>query len=87
MKKSIIATEIICDCCGKTFTTADGNCCYAGDERGYIIEDEALDSEWLSAGELHFCPDCYKWNDDNTIRLKDGRQFTKNGKLIELKGK
>lgn len=83
MKKEVKAIEIFCDCCGEHFTTEDGFCSYSGDEDGSLIEDEAVTSDWIRAGKLHFCPKCYKWNDDDTLQINDGRRFTEEGELIE----
>lgn len=75
MKQETKGIKIICDGCGETFETGEGFVCYADDPNGELIWSEADTANWKELGGKHFCPDCWKWDDDDNIVTKDGRKF------------
>ena len=64
---------IVCDSCGKHYEDANGMVCYLGDIDGIMIEQEAIDSEWASLGDKHYCPDCYEIDNEDNYHTKDGK--------------
>lgn len=73
MKVQDIAMRLVCDGCEEPFESADGFACYCGDKDGSMIEQEALDSEWIILGERHYCPNCYTIDENDIVHTKDGR--------------
>ena len=59
MIKEVTYYDIICDRCGKSFTE-ENYICYPDTES---VEIAAKDSEWLTIGDKHYCPDCYELDD------------------------
>lgn len=69
---------IVCDSCGKHYEDGNGMVCYLGDTDGSGIEQEALNSEWESLGDKHYCPDCYFIDENDNIVTKDGKVWDAN---------
>lgn len=78
MKQEAKTTIIICDGCGETFENGDGFVCYINDPDGGLIWSDAGLSDWIELGGKHYCPDCWKYDDDDNIITKDGRKFDGN---------
>ena len=72
MVKEVIYYDIICDRCGKSFTD-ESKMCYTDTESAEMV---AKDSEWLTIGGKHYCPDCYELDDvmDEYIPKKGGKK-------------
>lgn len=66
---------IRCDACKERFRTADGFTCFTDDENGDYIREEAESSEWITIGDKHYCPDCYKVDENDHIVTKDGHIY------------
>ena len=60
MIKEVIYYDIICDHCGKSLTN-EINICFP--DTG-SAEMTAKDSEWLTIGGKHYCPDCYELDEE-----------------------
>lgn len=75
MRKEVTNIIIECDVCGEHFVNDEGFACYTDDPRGDLIMDEARTAGWHEFGGKVYCPDCWKWDDDDNIVTKDGRRF------------
>lgn len=75
MRKEVTNIIIECDVCGEHFVNGEGFACYTDDPRGDLIMDEARTAGWHEFGGKVYCPDCWKWDDDDNIVTKDGRRF------------
>lgn len=66
MIKHTCMYSIVCDICRKRLESKDG--VYATEDRDIIVE-YALESNWITIGSKHYCPDCYVYdeNTDNNI--------------------
>ena len=73
MKQEVKSMIIVCDGCGESFHDGNDFCSYIDDENGELIEQSALDSEWLKFGDKHYCPDCYELDDEDHYHTKDGK--------------
>lgn len=78
MKQEVKSMIIVCDSCGKHYEDGNGMVCYLGDTDGSGIEQEALNSEWESLGDKHYCPDCYSIDENDNIVTKDGKVWDAN---------
>ena len=83
MKVKVESYKIVCDCCGETFHDGNDFVCFSDDPDGGLIRDEALTANWREIDGKHYCPDCWRWDDDDNIQCKDGRKYTENNELIE----
>ena len=72
MIKEVTYYDIICDRCGKSLSK-ESNTCYPDTESAELI---ALNSEWITIGGKHYCPDCYKLDEvmDEYIPKKGGKK-------------
>lgn len=73
MKQETKSFIIVCDGCGEHFHDGNDFCSYIDDERGELIEQSALDGEWMKFGDKHYCPNCYEIDDEDHYRTKDGK--------------
>lgn len=70
--------NIECDCC-HCFINEDTWCI---DEQ-YVKED-VLNNDWREFEGKHYCPNCWKLDDDDNIVTKDGKVWDRNtGELIK----
>lgn len=76
MKVTEIFHNIECDCCKALV-----------DEEHWSDPDTikmTYDEEgWMHLGGKDYCPDCWNWDDDDSITTKDGRRFNEEGEEIE----
>ncbi len=71
MIKEITMYTVICDSCGKD-SCAETE--YAGwNDEGYAV-DCACDDDWIQEGKKDYCPDCYEYDDDGEIIIKNKQQ-------------
>ncbi|MBR6931126.1 MAG: hypothetical protein IKH61_13010 [Bacteroidales bacterium] len=83
-KIQTIGTKIVCDVCGKTYETIEGFVSYNNDIDGSMIRLNADASGWIEINENDFCPNCYKFDHNDNVRIKDGRVYDgENYELIE----
>lgn len=75
MKVKVESMKIVCDCCGETFHDGNDFVCFFNDPDGSLIESEATDSDWRKYGDKHFCPDCWSWDDNSNVIIKDGHKY------------
>lgn len=72
MIKPIKMYSVVCDRCGKTFCEGDSIITGADKKsaRGY-----ARESGWVEIGNKHYCPDCFKFDDelDEYVPKKKGK--------------
>ena len=71
MIKEVAYYDIICDRCGKSLTE-ESETCYPDTESAEIA---AKDSEWMTIGNKHYCPDCYEL-DEVTDEYKPRKELT-----------
>jgi len=55
-----------CDNCKKTRGSESEYSCW--NDEAYALE-EAIDSDWIEHEGKHYCPDCYKIDDDDNITI------------------
>jgi hypothetical protein len=58
---------IVCDNCGEDIGASDEYLCW---NDGQYAEERAMDSEWIKESDKHYCPDCYLYDDDDKLILK-----------------
>ena len=61
-----------CDNCGELFSDDHSGICGWKDFEG--AKENAIDSEWIEDEKLidvHYRPDCYYFNDDDVLTLKN----------------
>lgn len=67
---------IKCDNCGKLFEDSHQGFCAWTTESG--AWENASDSGWIRDKEgVHYCPDCYFFDDDDNLVLNQTGQWTK----------
>lgn len=54
-----------CNCCGELYEDSEGT--YYDDES--LVEDYAIDNDWIEHEGGHVCPDCYEIGGDDQIEL------------------
>lgn len=59
-----------CDGCGKELEDEVEEYAWMYDER--VAEEVAVEGDWMSIREKHFCPDCHHYDDDDNLVLGDG---------------
>lgn len=69
--------KLVCDCCGDTYETMQGWTCIVDDKDGGDILAEAMDEDypWLRIGGKHYCPKCYKVDENDIATTKDGKKY------------
>lgn len=60
--KKIEVVEYFCDQCGSQLTGYDDCDFYVNAD---IWDIEAADSGWCEIDGKHYCPDCWRYDDDN----------------------
>jgi len=71
MIKEVIMYTVICDKCGKDSNEESE---YAGwNEKGYALE-VAEEADFATIDDNHYCPDCYEWDDEGEIKIKELRK-------------
>ena len=61
MIKLVTMYSVVCDRCGKTFR--EGDTTITGADKKSAI-GYALESGWVEIGDKHYCPDCFKFDDE-----------------------
>lgn len=68
MIKEITIYTVVCDGCGKDVNEhAD----YSGWDNKDFTESIAKESDWIKEDDNHFCPDCYEYDDDDNLIIKN----------------
>lgn len=81
MKVDVKTYKIVCDCCGRTFISANDEVCYVDYPDG--ITDMCRDSDWLiTADDHHYCPYCHQLDDCDCWETKDGKLYAYDGEPI-----
>lgn len=62
---------VVCDNCGDDIGANSEYSCW-NDET--YAEENAMDSDWIREGKKHYCPDCYTYDDDDTLILRPVKQ-------------
>lgn len=70
MIQKIDMFTVKCDNCGKLFEDEINCFCAWNDESGAL--DNAKEADWIEGNEpdTHYCPDCYKFDEDDNLILK-----------------
>lgn len=59
IKETIIYTTV-CNKCGKVHGEDSEYCGW--NDKAYALE-QAIDDNWVVFDDVHYCPDCYKYNE------------------------
>lgn len=59
-----------CDGCGKMLSSDEFGDEYQDNVRW--LEQVAEDSDWKIYGDKHYCPDCYRYGDNDDLIFADG---------------
>ena len=72
MIEEVIYYDIICDCCGKSFTE-ESEMCYPDTNSALMVAEQ---SGWSEIGDKHYCRDCYELDEvtDEYVPKKGGVQ-------------
>lgn len=68
MIKSIEMFTVVCDNCGKS---ADEGTDYAGWNEKEYAKDIAMEANWANKDDKDFCPNCYEYDDDDNLIIKN----------------
>ena len=66
MIKAIEMYTVICDGCGKD-SNEDAHFAAWGCE--IYASDVAMEADYISEGDEHYCPDCYEYDDEDNLIL------------------
>lgn len=62
---------IDCDNCGESYEDGMNGYSYWMDKQSAL--DEISDDGWHSDGDIHYCPDCHSFNDEDELTVNTGR--------------
>lgn len=68
MIKEVIMYTVICDNCQKDVNENQEYSCY-NDEMN--ANDIAMESNWIKCGDKHYCADCYEYDDNDELSIKE----------------
>lgn len=68
MIKTVEMYTVICDGCGKDVNKGEEYSCW--NDEGYARET-AIEADWHEDDDKHYCPDCYSYDDDGEVILKN----------------
>lgn len=81
MIKQVEMFTVICDNCGKDCNKDTEYSCW---NSRLSAEDVAIDSDWIKEKNNHYCSDCYWYDDNDNLILKDmSHLHCKCGNLLE----
>lgn len=66
MIKEVKMFTLVCDNC---VTDVNSNTDYSCWNNKEYVEDIAKEADWIKQGDNHYCPNCYKFDDDDNIIL------------------
>lgn len=74
-----------CDNCGKLYS--DEHCGYTAwaDEYGAI--QNASDADWLKEDDKDYCPDCYEYDDEDNLIIKQVPNYSDENQIHDKLGK
>ena len=55
---------VVCDNCGEDIGSDQESSCWNDDS---YAEDNATESDWVKISGKHYCPKCYKRNEDGEV--------------------
>ena len=67
MIQKVTMYTVICDNCGKDSNADSDFSCW--NDMGWA-QEEALESDWIKEEDKHYCPDCYEYDDDDNLVIK-----------------
>lgn len=67
MIKEVIMYTIVCDNCGKD-VNKDAEYS-AWNDKNYA-EEVAMESDWIKENDKHYCPDCFTYDDEDSLLIK-----------------
>jgi hypothetical protein len=65
--KKVEMFTVICDNCGKSADEGSEYSCWNEDTFAEVI---AMESGWLAENDLHYCPDCFDYDDEDNLVIK-----------------
>ena len=66
--------SVKCDGCGRELEDDAEEYAWVDDAKA--VEDVAKDGDWLSIRGKHYCPDCHRYDDNDSLVLGDGTVIT-----------
>lgn len=72
MIKEVKMYTVICDNCGKDCNADSEYSCWSDDT---FARDCAMEDDWITEGDKHYCPQCYSYNDNDELELKPVNQL------------
>ena len=67
MIKEVKMYTVVCDGCGKDSNENAQYSCWSDE---IYAKDVAMEANWISEGENHYCTDCYHYDDEDNLILK-----------------
>lgn len=68
MIKEVKMYTVICDNCGKDVCENAEYSCW-NDE--IYAKDTAMEDDWITEGEKHYCTDCYEYDGEDNLIIKN----------------
>jgi hypothetical protein len=68
MIKEVTMYTVICDNCGVDSNENAEYACW--DDKSYA-EKSAMEDTWIKENHKHYCKDCWEYNDDDEIVIKN----------------
>jgi len=69
--KKVKMYTVVCDHCKYDIGIDQEYSCW---NDANFAEDNAINSDWIEHEENHYCNDCYDYDDDDNILLKESRK-------------
>lgn len=57
---------VLCDNCGKDSAANQQYACWS--DKAYA-EEVAMEGNWIKEGILHYCPECYTYDDNDELHI------------------
>jgi hypothetical protein len=58
---------VVCDNCGKDANEGAEYSCW--NDKQYA-QDSAMEDDWLTEEDKHYCPDCFSYGDEDELIIK-----------------
>lgn len=68
MIKELVLYTVVCDNCGDDINK-DADYCAWNDKQ--FTQEMADEAGWIKEDDKHYCPDCFSYDDDDNLVIKD----------------
>ena len=68
MINKVECVMISCDRCKQHYESSSTGFSIFQDVQ--VVHDYASDDDWYLGEDIHYCPDCHSWNDDDELIVK-----------------